>query len=67
MKRNFGAAKKETLTETLITRMRLGKQIDSQVTRAGDEYGDYEKFEEGRNTIKEENESGEWDQGFDKF
>ena len=67
MERNFGAAKKETLTETLITRMRLGKQMDSQVTRAGDEYGDYEKFEEGINTIKEENESGEWDQGFDKF
>ena len=41
--------------------------MDSQVTRAGDEYGDYEKFEEGINTIKEENESGEWDQGFDKF
>ena len=41
--------------------------MDSQVTRAGDEYGDYEKFEEDSNTIKEENESGEWDQGFDKF
>lgn len=34
---------------------------------AGDEYGDYEKFEDGKNEVKEENEKGEMDEGFDKF
>ena len=67
MQRNFGAANRETLTSTLLTRMRLGRALDTQMTPAGDEYGDYKKFESDKNSVTEENERGEWDPGYDKF
>ena len=59
MRRNFDPARKETLTKTLLTRMRLNKQLDSALPQAGDEYGDYEKFEDGKNEVKEVNDKGE--------
>ena len=34
---------------------------------AGDEYGNYKKFEQGRNQVKEVNDKGYDDRGFDKF
>ena len=51
IERNFGAANRETLTKTLVTRMRLRKGFDTQMTPAGDEYGDYEKFENDKNAV----------------
>lgn len=41
--------------------------MDSQMPHAGEDYGDYEKFEEGRNEVKEVNERGLDDQGYDRF
>ena len=64
---NLGPARKETLTETMLTRLRFSKQLDSALPAAGDEYGDYEKFEDGKNEVKEVNDKGEMDAGFDKF
>ena len=47
--------------------MRLRKGFDTQMTPAGDEYGDYKKFENDKNAVTEENDKGEWDLGYDKF
>ena len=57
----------ETLTKQIATRLRLKKQIDSALPFAGEEYGDYEKFEDGKNQIKETNERGLDDFGLDTF
>lgn len=38
--------------------MRLGRGVTSPMEGAGDEYGNYKKFEEGRNTVKEVNDKG---------
>ena len=51
----------------MVTRLRLGRGITNPFEGAGDEYGNYKKFEQGKNKIKEVNDKGVDDRGFDHF
>ena len=58
-------------TKNYTTRLRLSRQVDFSedfrkrfMTR---EYGNYQKYEEGRNTVEHITEKGENDMGFDKL
>jgi len=54
-------------TKTMVERLRLGKNLDSPVDGAGDEYGNYSKFESDKNSVKQVNDKGYSDMGVDKF
>jgi hypothetical protein len=56
-----------TYTKNFVQRMRLGKDLDAPVSEAGDDYGDYSKFESNKNSVVEKNALGEYDDGTDPF
>lgn len=56
-----------TYTKNFVTRLRLGKDLDAPMSEAGDDYGDYSKFESDRNSVVEKNALGEYDDGSDPF
>lgn len=47
--------------------MRLGKDLDAPMSEAGDDYGDYSKFESNRNSVVEKNDPGLYDDGSEPF
>ena len=47
----------------MVDRIRLGRSIHGPVEGAGDEYGNYKKFEEGKNQVKKVNDKGYDDPG----
>jgi len=51
----------------MVDRLRLKRSVSSPVEGAGDEYGNYEKFENNKNTVKQVNDKGYNDSGFDTF
>ena len=67
MNRQFGSSKRQTLTKELLKNLRFGRKIDSTMPNVNEEYGDYEKFEDGKNEVKEVNERGLNDVGYDTF
>jgi hypothetical protein len=67
MNRQFGSSKRQTLTKELLKNLRFGRKIDSTMPNVNEEYGDYEKFEDGKNEVKEVNERGLNDVGYDMF
>ena len=67
MNRQFGSSKRQTLTKELLKNLRFGRKIDSTMPNVKEEYGDYEKFEDGKNEVKEVNERGLNDVGYDTF
>lgn len=54
-------------TKTLVDRIRLGRNLSSPIEGAGDEYGNYKKFESNRNKVEEVNDKGYTDRGHDTF
>jgi len=48
----FDKADRANYTKTMVERLRLGRGMSSPVDRAGDEYGNYAKFENERNQVK---------------
>ena len=56
--KTFEGADRANFTKNMVTRIRLGRGVTSPMEGAGDEYGNYKKFEEGRNTVKEVNDKG---------
>lgn len=58
-------------TKNYTTRVRLNREIqlgeDFRKRFMTREYGNYEKYEEGRNTVKQETEKGQNDFGGDRF
>ena len=52
MAAHFSKADRLNYTKQMVERLRLGRGIESPVDGAGDEYGNYKKFEEGRNWVK---------------
>jgi hypothetical protein len=58
-------------TKNYATRVRLNREIkldeDFRKRFMTREYGNYEKYEEGRNVVKEETEKGQNDLGGDRF
>ena len=63
----FEQADRQNFTKEYLNRLRLGRGITNPMEGAGDEYGNYKKFEQGRNQVKEVNDKGYDDRGFDKF
>ena len=47
----------------MVDRIRLGRSVQGPVEGAGDEYGNYKKFEEGKNQVKKVNDKGYDDRG----
>ena len=62
MAQQFAQADRANYTKTMVERLRLGRGLQSPVDSAGNEYGNYEKFEGGRNQVKEV-----YDKGYDDF
>ena len=48
----------------MVDRLRLGKSLHGPIEGAGDEYGNYKKFEDGKNQVKKVNDKGYNDAGF---
>ena len=48
----------------MVDRLRLGKSLHGPIEGAGDEYGNYRKFEDGKNQIKKVNDKGYNDAGY---
>jgi len=49
MKDNFEKSDRHNFTKTMVDRLRLGRSVQGPVEGAGDEYGNYKKFEEDKN------------------
>ena len=64
---NFMKADRSNFTKKIVERLRLGKNVKSPVEGAGDEYGNYQKFEGNKNRVEEVNDKGYDDIGNDKF
>lgn len=65
--KNFAKADRTKATQTLVDRIRLGRSITSPIEGAGEEYGNYQKFETNRNKVEEVNDKGFDDRGLDTF
>ena len=63
----FDKADRLNFTKTVVDRLRLGRGVTSPIDADGDEYGNYKKFEEGKNQVKEVTDKGYDDPGLDKF
>ena len=59
----FEKSDRAHFTQTMVDRIRLGRSIHGPVEGAGDEYGNYKKFEEGKNQVKKVNDKGYEDRG----
>lgn len=64
---NFMKADRSKATKQLVDRIRLGRNVTSPIEGAGDEYGNYKKFEKSRNKVEEVNDKGYDDRGHDTF
>lgn len=64
---NFMKADRAKATKQLVDRIRLGRNVTSPIEGAGDEYGNYKKFEKSRNMVEEVNDKGYTDRGHDTF
>ena len=64
--RGFMKSNRSHFTKTMVERLRLGKNVKAPVEGAGDEYGNYQKFE-GKNRVEEVNDKGYDDLGYDRF
>ena len=58
---------RSTFTKKFVERLRMGRDLDAPIAESGEDYGDYSKFENTKNSIKEVNDLGEFDDGSDKF
>jgi hypothetical protein len=58
---------RSTFTKKFVERLRMGRDLDAPMAEAGDDYGDYSKFESRKNSVTEKNDLGEFDDGSDKF
>ena len=67
MAEQFSQADRHNYTKSMVERLRLGRGITSPVDGAGDEYGNYKKFEEGKNSVKQVNDPGLNDVGEEQF
>ena len=65
--KNFLKADRSNFTQDILKRLRLGRSADTPVDGAGDEYGNYKKFEAGANSVKEVNDKGYDDLGYETF
>lgn len=58
---------RSTFTKKFVERLRMGKDLDAPMAEAIDDYGDYSKFTDGKNSVTEVNDIGEFDDGTDPF
>jgi len=56
-----------TFTKKYVERLRLGRDLDAPMAEIGEDYVDYKKYESDKNSVKEKNARGEWDDGTDPF
>ena len=61
----FTKADRSKYTKNMVTRIRLGRQFSSPMEGAGEEYGNYEKYENDKNRVDQVNDPGYEDAGFD--
>ena len=64
---NFGKADRAHLTKSVVEKIRLGRNARAPVEGAGEEYGNYKKFEQPKSSVREVNDKGEKDLGYDTF
>lgn len=52
MASSFAKADRANYTKSMVERLRLGRDITSPFDKAGDEYGNYAKFENDSNKVE---------------
>ena len=60
----FEKADRANFTKSMVDRLRLGRSVQGRFDGAGDEYGNYKKFEDGKNQVKKVNDKGYNDHGY---
>lgn len=60
-------ADRGNFTKTMVERLRLRRGLTNPIDSAGDEYGNYSKFEDGRNKVTQVNDKGYDDVGTENF
>ena len=60
-------ADRGNFTKEMVQRLRLRRGLSNPIESKGDEYGNYEKFEDGRNKVEQVNDPGHDDCGVDQF
>ena len=58
-------ADRNNFTKNMVSRIRLGRHFTSPMEGAGEEYGNYDKYENGKNKVEQKNDPGYEDNGFD--
>ena len=59
----FEKSDRAHFTKTMVDRIRLGRSVQGPIEGAGDEYGNYKKFEDGKNRVEKVNDKGVDDPG----
>ncbi len=67
MAEQFMNADRGNFTKEMIQRLRLRRGLTNPIESQGDEYGNYKKFEDGRNKVEQVNDPGYDDVGLEKF
>ena len=67
LKERIDKTDRNTFTKKFVERLRMGRDVEAPMSERGDDYGDYSKFENGKNYVKEVNDLGEFDTGMDPF
>ena len=60
----FEKADRLQFTQRMVDKIRLGRSVQGPIDGAGDEYGNYEKFENSNNQVKKVNDRGVNDLGY---
>jgi len=66
IKRDFDKSERATYTKTMMDRLRLGREMRAEMTPAGDEYGNYKKFE-GENSVQQKDDKAIHDLGYEQY
>jgi hypothetical protein len=67
IERSFEASDRKHYTKEIVDRLRLGREVKAATTPAGEDYGNYKKFENDANSVTEKNDKGEFDLGLDVY
>lgn len=49
IKEKIDKTDRSTFTKKFVERLRMGRDLDAPMSEAGDDYGDYSKFENDKN------------------
>jgi hypothetical protein len=66
MERNFNESNRHEYTKQMVDKIRLGREMRQAIDPAGEEYGNYKKFD-GSNSVTQKDDPGVNDLGYDQY